>query len=80
MTISPRNFTSFDAFADAMAHDAIKGLPMPHVGDDHASAQRKRAAVRDAMDAAEDRAMDIWAYHVECCEEDFERGIGPAWE
>ena len=80
MTIKPKNFATLDAFADALANDAIKGLPVPRMDDDHETAQAKRAAIRDAMEAAEERAWDLWGRWIEDCEEMFDRGVGPAWE
>lgn len=77
---NPRHFTSFESFADAMAHDAIKLLPLPNTTDDYDVSRHKRAAIRDAMDAATERANDIWWHHVERCEDEFERGVGPAWD
>lgn len=79
MAIKPRNYLNFDAFADAFAHDAVKALPVPHVGDDYAASASKRAAIRAAMDAAEERAQDIWWHHVEACEDRHERGVGHGW-
>ena len=80
MTISPRHFSNFDGYADAMCHEAIKDLPKTSSYHDHAENFAIRAKVRAAMDAAEDLARDRWDRHVEHMEDLYERGVGPAWE
>lgn len=80
MKISPRYFTNFDAFADAVAHAAIQGLPKVTNYDSYDESRAKRAAIRAAMDAAEEKARDKWEAYCEHMEDMYERGVGPAWE
>ena len=80
MKISPRNFTNFDAFADAVAHAAIQGLPVVTDYDGHKERIAKLAAIRDAMDAAKEKARDKWEAYCDHMEDLYERGVGPSWE
>ena len=80
MKISPRYFTNFDAFADAVAHAAIQGLPVVTNYDGHEERIAKRAAIRAALDVAEELARDKWEAYCEHMEDMYERGVGPAWE
>ena len=80
MKISPRYFTNFDAFADAVAHSTIQGLPQVTNYDSYDECRAKRDAIRAAMDAAEEKARDKWEAYCEHMEDMYERGVGPAWE
>lgn len=80
MKISPRYFTNFDAFADAVAHSAIQGLPQTSPYDSFEVNHAKRNAIRAALDVAEELARDKWEAYCEHMEDMYERGVGPAWE
>ena len=80
MKIRPRYFTNFDAFADAVAHSAIQGLPAITNYDEYDARIAKSAAIRAALDAAEEKARDKWEAYCEHMEDMYERGVGPAWE
>ena len=80
MKISPRYFTNFDAFADAVAHAAIQGLPQVTNYDSYDECRAKRDAIRAALDVAEELARDKWEAYCEHMEDMYERGVGPAWE
>ena len=80
MKISPRYFTNFDDFADAVAHAAIQGLPVVTNYDEYDARIAKSAAIRAALDVAEEKARDKWEAYCEHMEDMYERGVGPAWE
>ena len=80
MKISPRYFTNFDAYADAVAHEATNRLPKTSPYDSYEQNHAKRDAIRAALDVAEELARDKWEAYCEHMEDMYERGVGPAWE
>lgn len=80
MKISPRNFTTYDTYADAVAREATSALPQTSPYDSFEVNHAKRNAIRAAMDAAEEKARDKWEAYIDHMEDLYERGVGPAWE
>lgn len=78
--ISPRGFTDFNSFADAFAARRLSRNDPVSPYDDYATAQAKQAHdARDRAYAVED-AREIWEDHLDQMMEDYERGVGPAWD
>ena len=80
MKISPRNYSTYDDYADALARDAISALPQTSPYDSFEVNHAKRDAIRAALDVAEELARDKWEAYCEHMEDMYERGVGPAWE
>ena len=80
MTIQPRNYSDFDTYADAVAHEATNLLPQTSPYDSYEQNHAKRNAIRAALDEAEEVARDKWERYLDDMQDLYERGVGPAWD
>lgn len=77
---NPAAFNNFDAFCDAMVSHAVSICEKVSDFDNFSIARAKNKRIEQARQSAREDAFDIWESFVDYRTDQYERGVGPAWD